>query len=47
MERIEKIALLFFVESINDENRQKFEKNHLDNDSGVFVETIFIESGDG
>jgi len=35
--------LFFFVDIINDQNRQKYEKVHLDELTGVAVESIFIE----
>jgi hypothetical protein len=43
--QIKKIALVFFVENIDDENRKKYEQDHLDNDTNIIVETIFIECG--
>jgi hypothetical protein len=43
--QIKKTALVFFVENIDDENRKKYEQNHLDNDTNIIVETIFIECG--
>ena len=43
--KINKIALVFFVDTINDENRQKYEKNHWDKITAVTVEIIFIQSG--
>ena len=45
--KINTIALVFFVDSIDDANRQNLEKGHLDKDTGVMVETIFINLGIG
>jgi len=39
------ISLVFFVESIDDGNREKYEKNHRDEESGVTVETVFAATG--
>ena len=39
---IKRIALVFFVDTIDEENRKKFEKIHQDEITGVEVETIFI-----
>ena len=36
---------VFFVDTIDDENRQKYEKTHEDNATGIAVETIFISCG--
>jgi hypothetical protein len=43
--KIQKIALVFFVEIIDDENRRKYEQDHLDTNTNITVETIFIEYG--
>ena len=40
--KIKRIALFFFVDTIDEENRKKFEKIHQDEITGVKVETIFI-----
>jgi Holliday junction resolvase-like predicted endonuclease len=45
--KINSIALVFFVGSIDDESRQKYETIHHNSESGIDVETIFIESGYG
>ena len=39
------ISLVFFVEDIDDANREKYEKNHRDEESGVNVETVFAATG--
>ena len=36
------ISLVFFVEYIDDANREKYEKNHADRETGVNVETVFV-----
>ena len=41
--RLDTIVLVFFVDFIDDKNRQKFELKHTDKNTGVIVETIFIE----
>jgi hypothetical protein len=43
--QVKSIALVFFVDTIDDENRQKYEKTHEDNATGIAVETIFISCG--
>ena len=43
--KIQKIALVFFVETIDDESRKKYEQDHLDTNTNITVETIFIEYG--
>jgi Holliday junction resolvase-like predicted endonuclease len=43
--KINAIALVFFVENIDDEIRQKYEKIHHDSETNIDVETILIESG--
>jgi len=42
---INAIALVFFVENIDDEIRQKYEKIQHDSETNIDVETILIESG--
>ncbi len=39
------ISLVFFVEYIDDANREKYEKNYRDEESGVNVETVFAATG--
>ncbi|MBF0452290.1 MAG: AAA-like domain-containing protein [Candidatus Magnetomorum sp.] len=39
------IALVFFVEFIDDKSREDYEKVNRDKTTGISVETIFIESG--
>jgi len=41
---IASIALVFFIEKISDEDREKYEKMHQDQTTGITVETIFIET---
>ena len=43
--KLKTISIVFFVETIDDENRTKLEKIHIDKTTGLSVETIFIESG--
>ncbi|CAN2039484.1 AAA ATPase-like domain-containing protein [Candidatus Magnetomoraceae bacterium gMMP-15] len=45
--KLKEISLIFFVESINDENRNKYEVNILDDEkTGVKVETVFVGTGE-
>ncbi len=39
------IPLIFFVEHIDDSNREKYEKAHTDEESGVRVTPIFVDTG--
>jgi len=39
------ISLVFFVEYIDDANREKYEKDYTDAESSVLVETVFAETG--
>jgi len=39
------IPLIFFVEHIDDTNREKYEKAHTDEESGVRVTPIFVDTG--
>jgi hypothetical protein len=39
------ISLVFFVEYIDDANREKYEKDYEDEESGVRVETVFAATG--
>lgn len=41
---LKEISLIFFIESIDEENRKKYEKNTPDKNSGVHVAAIFIET---
>jgi hypothetical protein len=40
------ISLVFFVEYIDDANREKYEKMYEDKESGVRVETVFVATGE-
>jgi hypothetical protein len=40
------ISLVFFVEYIDDANREKYEKMYEDTESGVRVETVFAATGE-
>ena len=40
-----KISLTFFVESIDDENRKKYETDFDDPETGVKVVPIFVATG--
>ncbi len=43
--RLKEISLVFFVETINDENRKKFEADYDDPGTGVKVMPVFVETG--
>jgi len=43
--KLKEISLIFFVEYINDESRQKYEIDYFDSDTQVKVEPIFVETG--
>ena len=43
--RLKEIFLVFFVEYINDENRNKYEVDYLDQATGIKVIPIFVETG--
>jgi hypothetical protein len=43
--RLARIYLVFFVESIDEKNRQIYEKDYRDPDMGVTVHSIFIRTG--
>ncbi len=40
-----KIFLVFFVEAIDDANRAKYEKEYMDEETGVKVTPVFVETG--
>lgn len=42
---LEKVYLVFFIESIDKENRRKYETLYRDKDSGVMVIPIFVATG--
>ncbi|CAN2044376.1 hypothetical protein GMMP1_280001 [Candidatus Magnetomoraceae bacterium gMMP-1] len=44
--KIKKISLVFFVEYIDDENREKYEISSIDEKTGVKVEIIFVGTGE-
>ncbi|MEM7535262.1 MAG: hypothetical protein AAF639_24005 [Chloroflexota bacterium] len=39
------VWLVFFTEQINDTNRAKYEVIHRDDETGVTVEIVFIQTG--
>ena len=39
------INLLFFIEKIDDENRKRYETEHIDKDTGVKVVIVFAQTG--
>jgi len=43
--RLAKIALVFFVETIDDDSRKRYETGYEDRDTGVTVEVIFVATG--
>lgn len=43
--QLQEISLISFVEYVNEETRQKYEKTHVDNATGVKVIPIFVETG--
>ncbi|VEN73221.1 conserved hypothetical protein [Candidatus Desulfarcum epimagneticum] len=43
--KLKEITLVFFVESINDENRAKYEADFFDDETGVNVTPVFVETG--
>ncbi|MCP4403906.1 MAG: ATP-binding protein [bacterium] len=43
--QLKEITLAFFVESIDDENRQKYEISHSDKGTGVTVNPVFVQIG--
>ncbi len=42
---IDTITLVFFIETIDDENRRKYEAEYVANMTGVTVKPVFIETG--
>ena len=42
---LDKISLIFFVETINDESREKYEADFEDEETGVRVEPVFVATG--
>lgn len=43
--RLAEISLALFVESVDEANRQKYEAIYEDEDSGVKVIPVFVETG--
>ena len=43
---LKEISLIFFVETIDDESRKKFETDFEDKETGVRVEPIFVETAE-
>jgi hypothetical protein len=42
---LKEIALVFFVEFIDDANREIYEKDYLDKSTGVTINPIFVATG--
>jgi hypothetical protein len=42
---LQEITLVFFIEAIDDENRQKYEAKYVDEATGVTVKPVFVETG--
>ncbi|CAN2041159.1 hypothetical protein GMMP15_350003 [Candidatus Magnetomoraceae bacterium gMMP-15] len=42
----EEISLVFFVEYIDDQNREKYEINDIDEKTGIKVEIVFVGTGE-
>jgi hypothetical protein len=42
---LSEIFVVFFVEAVDEENRRRFEKGHVDVDRGVSVQSIFVTVG--
>ena len=43
---LSEITLVFFINKIDDINRQKLETHHIDKGTGTLVKPVFIETGD-
>ncbi len=43
---VDRIFLVFFIESIDDENRRRLEEPYRDDETGIVVEPLFLETGD-
>ncbi|MDM8549846.1 AAA-like domain-containing protein [Desulfobacterales bacterium HSG2] len=43
--RLSEVSLVFFVEYIDDANREKYERDHTDEESGVLVMPMFVDTG--
>jgi len=43
--KLQEISLIFFIETINDENRKKLEADYDDSGTGVKVMPVFVETG--
>ncbi len=39
------VSLVFFVEYISDDNREKYEKEYMDPETGVRVMPVFVTTG--
>jgi hypothetical protein len=42
---LKEISLVFFVESLDEENRKKYETDYVDQNTGIRVMPIFVETG--
>ncbi|MDM8536295.1 AAA-like domain-containing protein [Desulfobacterales bacterium HSG17] len=43
---LSEISLVFFIEYIDDKNREVFEKDYEDEETGVIVKPVFVETGE-
>ncbi len=43
--KLSEVSLVLFVETIDDANRAKYEKDYIDGETGVRVEPVFVETG--
>ena len=44
---LSEITLVFFVEGIDEANRNKYERVYVDDETGVTVQPIFVQTGAG
>ncbi|MDM8551300.1 hypothetical protein QUF72_14545, partial [Desulfobacterales bacterium HSG2] len=42
---VSEVWLVLFVEYVDEKNREKYEKDYLDEDTGVTVKPVFVETG--
>ena len=42
---VKEIWLVFFVETVDEQNRQKFSKDYTDSETGVIVHPILVQTG--
>ncbi|MCP4106140.1 MAG: hypothetical protein GY749_11470, partial [Desulfobacteraceae bacterium] len=43
--KLSEVFLVFFVEYIDDANREKYEKDYTDEETGIIVMPVFVETG--